>query len=134
MEKEIVLKHVKVVFAELEDKGFGVNITIDVTDPALQEQITKWVKENKINGGEPKFKDYTNKNGETVKQYNIKLSKYTEFDAKDPSFELGFGSVINLVARAYEYENKFGKGVSASVSAIYILEDKINTTMDKIAE
>ena len=134
MEKELILKHVKVVFAELEDKGFGVNITIDVTDPELQKQITEWTKANNINGGEPRFKEYTDKNGKTTKQFNIKLSKYTDFDAKDPDYELGFGSVINLVARAYEYDNKFGKGVSASASAIYILEDKINTTMDKIAE
>lgn len=134
MEKDLVIKHVKVVFAELEDKGFGTNITIDVTDPALQDQITKWTKENNINGGVAKFKEYTTKDGQVTKQYNVKLSKYTDFQAKEDGMELGYGSVINLLARPYNYDNKFGKGTSASAAAIFIIKSKINTTMDKIAE
>lgn len=134
MEKDLVIKHVKVVFAELEDKGFGTSITIDVTDPALQEDITAWTKANNVNGGVARFKDYTTKDGVATKQYSIKLSKYTDFQAKEDGMELGYGSVINLVAHPYDYDNKFGKGTSASASAIFILKSKINTTMDKIAE
>lgn len=134
MEKDLIIKHVKVVFAELEDKGFGTSITIDVTDPALQEDITKWVAEQNINGGVAKFKDYTTKDGVATKQYNIKLSKFTDIKFKDEDMELGYGSVINVVVHPYEYDNKFGKGISASASAIFVIKSKINTTMDKIAE
>lgn len=134
MEKELILKHVKVIFAELEDKGFGKSITIDATAPEVQEQITKWVAENNINGGVAKFKDYTNKDGETTKQYNFKVSKFTEIAGHDEESSLGYGAIVNLLARAYEYDNKFGKGISASLSTIFIVEPKINTNMDKIAE
>ena len=134
MEKDLIIKHVKVVFAELEDKGFGTSITIDVTDPALQEDITKWVAEHNINGGVAKFKDYTTKDGVATKQYNVKLSKYTDIKFKDEGMELGYGSVINVVVHPYEYDNKFGKGISASASAIFVIKSKINTTMDRIAE
>ena len=106
MEKDLIIKHVKVVFAELEDKGFGTSITIDVTDPALQEDITKWVAEQNINGGVAKFKDYTTKDGVATKQYNIKLSKFTDIKFKDEEMELGYGSVINVVVHPYEYDNK----------------------------
>lgn len=134
MEKDLIIKHVKVVFAELEDKGFGTSLTIDVTDPALQQQISEWTKANNVNGGTPRFKDYTTKDGVATKQYNVKLSKYTDFQAKEDGMELGYGSVINLAVHAYEYDNKFGKGISASAAAVFIIKSKINTTMDKIAE
>ena len=45
MEKELVLKNVKVVFADLEDRGFGRNIVIDATDIETREAIAKWVKD-----------------------------------------------------------------------------------------
>ena len=48
MEKELVLKNVKVIFADLEDRGFGRNIVIDVTDIDTREAIANWVKENNI--------------------------------------------------------------------------------------
>lgn len=131
--KEIILKGVKVIFAELEDKGFGKNITIDATDELVQKQIAHWVKVNNINGGEPKFKDYTDKEGKVTKQYTFKLAKYTDIAGRDAS-DLGYGAVINLIARAFDYDNKFGKGVSASLAGIFIVEPKINTTMNKIAE
>lgn len=133
MEKELVLKHIKVVFAELEDKGYGTSLTIDATDPSIQAQISEWVKANNINGGTARFKDYTNKDGETTKQYNFKISQYTEFSGLDTK-ELGFGALINLVARPYSYDNQFGKGTSASLSAVFVVEPKVHTTMDKIAE
>lgn len=133
--KLIVLKGVNVIFSELTDKGYGRSITIDATKPEIQKQITDWVKANNINGGTPKFKDYTDKEGKTTKQYNFKLSEYTQIAGKDlDEKSLGYGAVINLQARAFEYENKFGKGISASLDGIFIIEPCKNTVMANIAE
>ena len=132
--KELILKHVKVIFAELEDKGFGRNLTIDATEPESQKQISEWVKVNNINGGVAKFKDYTNKDGITTKQYNFKFSDYTDIAGKEEATDLGYGAVVNILAKAYEYDNKFGKGISASLASVYVVEPKINSNMDKIAE
>lgn len=132
--KELILKHVKVIFAELEDKGFGRNLTIDATEPEIQKQISEWVKANNINGGEAKFKDYTNKDGITTKQYNFKFSDYTDIAGKDEATDLGYGAIVNILAKAYKYDNKFGKGISAYLASVYVVEPKINSNMDKIAE
>ena len=133
--KLIVLKGVNVIFSELTDKGYGRSITIDATKPEIQKQITDWVKANNINGGTPKFKDYTDKEGKTTKQYSFKLSEYTQIAGKDlDEKSLGYGAVINLQARAFEYENKFGKGISASLDGIFIIEPYKNTVMANIAE
>ena len=133
--KLIVLKGVNVIFSELKDKGYGRSITIDATKPEIQKQITDWVKANNINGGTPKFKDYTDKEGKTTKQYTFKLSEYTQIAGKDlDEKSLGYGAVINLQARAFEYENKFGKGISASLDGIFIIEPYKNTVMANIAE
>lgn len=135
--KIIVLTHVNVIFSELVDKGFGRSITIDVTDKEIQKSITEWVKANNINGGTPKFKEYTNeKDGKTTIQYNFKLSDYTQINGKDGlgEKELGYGAVVNLQARAYEYENKFGKGISSSLDGIFVVEPTKNTVMANIAE
>ena len=135
--KIIVLTHVNVIFSELVDKGFGRSITIDVTDKEVQKSITEWVKANNINGGTPKFKEYTNeKDGKTTIQYNFKLSDYTQINGKDGlgEKELGYGAVVNLQARAYEYENKFGKGISSSLDGIFVVEPTKNTVMANIAE
>ena len=129
--KELILKHVPIVFADTEDKGFGKSITIDAGE--FKDVIEKWVKDNNINGGVAKFKEYTNKEGITTLQYNFKISKYTEIDGKD-STELGFGAVINLIASAYDYDNQFGKGTSASLRLIFVVEPRINPSMDKIRE
>lgn len=133
---ELVLSHVNVIFTELTDKGFGRNITIDVTDPDLKAKIEKWVADNNINGGKAKIKEYTAKDGKVTLQYQFRLSDYTEIDGKDGYTEkdLGFGAVINICARPFEYDNKFGKGISASLRGIFIVEPRKNTTMDKIAE
>lgn len=131
MEKELVLNHVPVVFAETEDKGFGKSITIDAGE--FKDVIEKWVKDNNINGGVAKFKEYTNKEGVTTLQYNFKISKFTEIDGKD-STELGFGAVINLIASAYDYDNQFGKGTSASLKAVYVVEPRFNSAMNRIKE
>lgn len=135
--KIIVLTHVNVIFSELVDKGFGRSITIDATDKEVQKAITEWVKVNNINGGTPKFKEYTNeKDGKTTIQYNFKLSDYTQINGKDGlgEKELGYGAVVNLQARAYEYENKYGKGISSSLDGIFVVEPTKNTVMANIAE
>lgn len=136
MENSITLKHVKVIFSELHDAGYGRSITIDATDPKIQEQIKAWVKANKINGGVAKFKEYTDKDGKTTIQYTFKLSEYTKFDGKDGLADdaLGYNATINLIARAFEYDNKFGKGISASLAAVYIVEGAPNNTMAEIVE
>ena len=135
--KIIVLTHVNVIFSELVDTGFGPSITIDATDKEVQKSITEWVKANNINGGTPKFKEYTNeKDGKTTIQYNFKLSDYTQINGKEGlgEKELGYGAVVNLQARAYEYENKFGKGISSSLDGIFVVEPTKNTVMANIAE
>ena len=106
-------------------------------DDNLRAKIEAWVKENNINGGKAKIKDYTNeKTGVTTKQYQFRLSDYTDIDGKDGLGEkdLGYGAVINLCARPFEYDNKFGKGISASLRGVFIVEPRKNTVMDKIAE
>ena len=134
MEKEIVLKNVKVIFADLEDRGFGRNIVIDATDATVRDAITNWVKDNNINGGEAKFKDYTTKEGEETKQYTFKLSNYTVFDGDNNLNEksLGYGAIINLSASAYDYNNKFGAGTSASLRAVYIKQGAVNSAISKL--
>lgn len=135
--KELTLKHVNIIFAELDDKGYGRNITVDVTDPTIKTAIEEWVSANGINGGVVRIKEYTNKEGKTTLQYQFKISDYTKIQGKDPSWNgnsLGYGAVVNLTARSYEYENKFGKGISASLAGIFILEPAKDTTMSKLAE
>ena len=121
--KELILTHANVIFSELADKGFGRSITIDVTDPEVQAQIVDWAETNDI---KPKFKDYTNKDGKTTKQFTIKLSEYTQIDGKDGLGEknLGYGAIVNVVVRAFKYKNKFGECKSCSASGIFIVEGK----------
>ena len=136
--KELIIKHANIIFSELIDKGYGRNITIDVTDPNLYAQIEAWVKANNINNGEVKVKKYTSKkDGSVTLQYQLKLTDFTEVAGKDPSWgenNLGYGAVVNIVARAFSYDNKFGKGISSSISKIFIVEPAKNDGMAKIAE
>ena len=134
--KTIQLFDVKVIFADLEDRGYGRNIVIDVTDPETQKAISEWVKENNINGGEAKFKEYTTKDGEETKQYTFKLSNYTQFGGKDTLDEkaLGYGAIINLLASAYDYNNKFGKGTSAALRAVYVKEGAVKSALGEISK
>lgn len=131
----IVIKNAKVIFADLEDKGYGRNITIEVTDE-IKKAIEDWVKDNNINGGVAKFKPYKNeKTGETTIQYTFKLSKYTVIDSSVPETEgygLRWGAVINLQARAFAYDNKFGKGISASLSGVYVAHPARNSMMENL--
>ena len=132
MEKTIILKNQKVIFADLEDKGFGKSITIAV-DEETKKAITAWVKENNINGGTAKFKEYTNeKTKDTTTQYTFKFSKYTQI-APEAS-KLGYGAIVNLQARAYDYDNKFGKGTSASLAGVYVVEPAKNSMMENLAK
>lgn len=128
---ELIIKHANVIFSELTDKGFGRSIVIDATDEGLQKQINEWSAEN---GVKPKFKDYTNKDGKTTKQYTIKLSEFTQIDGQEGEKSLGYGAVVNVIIRAFEYSNKFGKGKSCSASGIFVVEPKTDTVMSKIAE
>lgn len=128
--KIIVLKGQKVVFAELEDKGFGKSLTIAVDD-AAKKAIEDWVKDNNINGGTAKFKEYKNeKTGETTLQYTFKFSKFTQIAGED----LGYGAEVNLQAKAYDYNNKFGSGTSASLSGVYVVKAGKNSMMENLAK
>ena len=134
--KTIQLFDVKVIFADLEDRGFGRNIVIDATEPVIQEEISTWVKANNINGGEAKFKDYTTKDGVETKQYTFKLSKYTQFGGDNNLDEksIDYGAIINLLASAYDYDNKFGKGTSASLRAVYVKEGATKSALSEISK
>lgn len=126
---KLKLEHVSIVFANLEDEGFGRSLTIDVTDKDIQDQITAWVKENKIGKTTPgvaKFKEYEGKH-----QYAFKISDYTQFMGKDglTKENLGFGAKISLIAQSFAYDNKFGKGVSANLSAV-LVEERAKTSAD----
>lgn len=131
---KIYLKNVRVIFANLEDEGFGKSITIDATDKDIQAGITQWVKENKIgktNPGEANFKTYE----ETV-QYGLRLNDKTKFVYRSgvPEGSLGYGSVVSLSANAFEYNNKFGHAMSASLSAVVVEKAAITAADDDIAE
>lgn len=134
--KVIELFNVKVIFADLEDRGFGRNIVIDATSQEVRDKIDAWTAENNINGGVAKYKDYTTKEGEETKQYTFKLSQYTEFGGKDNLNEkaLGYGAIVNLSASAYDFNNKFGTGTSASLRAVYVKEGASKSALSSIAE
>ena len=135
--KELTIKHANIIFSELKDKGYGLSITIDATDPAIKTSIETWCAENGITGGKAKIKEYVAKDGKKTLQYQFKISEYTRIQGKDEKWgmnELGYGAVVNLTARAFEYDNKFGKGVSASLAGIFIVEPAKDNTMSKIAE
>lgn len=126
---KLKLEHVSIVFANLEDEGFGRSLTIDVTDKAIQDKISAWVKENKIGKTTPgivKFKEYEGK-----LQYALKISDYTQFAGLSglTKENLGFGAKVSTVAQAFEYDNKFGKGVSANLSAV-LVEERAKTSAD----
>ena len=126
---KLKLEHVSIVFANLEDEGFGRSLTIDVTDKAIQDKIAAWVKENKIGKTTPgvvKFKEYEGKF-----QYAFKISDFTQFAGLNglTKDNLGFAAKVSLVANAFEYDNKFGKGVSANLSAV-LVEERAKTGAD----
>jgi hypothetical protein len=131
---KIYLKNVRVIFANLEDEGFGKSITIDATDKDVKKGIEQWVKENKIgktNPGEANFKTYE----ETV-QYSFRLNEKTKFVYLSgvPEGSLGYGAEVSLSANAFEYNNKFGHAISASLSAVVIEKAALSAADDDIAE
>lgn len=134
--EELIIKNVKIVFADLEDKGFGRNIVIDASDKELQDLITDFYKAEKVGDGKPKFKKYTDKDGKETIQFTIKLSDYTEIEGKGDlgAKDLRWGATVNVLVRTYEWDNKFGKGVSAFANSIYIVEGGAKTNMAKISE
>jgi len=125
VEQKIKLGGIKVIFANLVDEGFGRSITIDATEDKIKSAITKWVKENNIGKGEkagnPNFKEYEKDGNKTI-QYSFKLNDYSKIAGLNGLDEksLGFGATIALIAQTFEYDNKFGKGTSASVSAVLV--------------
>lgn len=133
--ENLTLKHVKVIFADLEDRGYGRSVTIDVTDPETKKLVEDWCEVTGVNGGKANIKEYKDKDGNVTLQYNFKLSKFTEIEYKEGIAErLGYGAVINLTARAFEYDNKFGKGISASLASVFVVEPAVSSKMDAIRE
>jgi hypothetical protein len=130
MEDKITLRDVEVVFANLTDEGFGKSITVNATDNDVKKAITKWVETNKIGkgdkAGKPNFKEYEGKY-----QYAFKINDYTRFAGLNGLSEtdLGFGARISLVANSFAYDNKFGKGISGSLSAV-LVEKRASTSAD----
>jgi len=132
---KLILRDVKVVFVNLIDEGFGTSITIDSTEKTVKEKISDWVAENMIGKDTPGvaiFKEYTPEEGNTVFQYSFKINKYTKYKGLEGLTEenIGFGSVIDLVVNAFPYDNKFGQGVSQSLSAV-LIKTEGTTSADK---
>lgn len=125
---KLKLKNVRVIFFNPEDEGFGKSITIDCTDKDVRQQIEDWVKENNIgkdNPGVANIKEYKPEEGDTVYQFAFKLNDYTKYAGINGLSEkdLGYGAVIDLIAQAYVYNNKFTSGkdrVGQSASAIVV--------------
>lgn len=132
---KIYLKNVKVIFANLVDEGFGRSITIDATEPEVATEIEEWVERNKIgkapNAGKANFKRY-----EETLQYAFKLNDSTKFvySAGVTDKDLGYGAVVSLAANAFDYDNKFGKGTSSSLSAVVVHKGKSTGADDDLAE
>lgn len=127
-DNKLKLKNVKVVFFNPEDEGFGTSITIDCTDSEVKKQIADWVKENNIgkdNPGVANFKEYTPDGGDTTIQFAFKINEYTRYAGINGlgKEDIGFGAVVDLIASAYTYNNKFTGGkdrVGQSATAIVV--------------
>lgn len=129
---KLILRDVKVIFANLENKGFGTSITIDATDKKIRDQISDWVAENKIgktNPGVANFKEYTPEDSDEVTyQFSskIKVGADEKFPTKFKGLNnltkenLGFGAVVDLALNAFPFDNMYGKGVSHSITAVLI--------------
>lgn len=129
---KLVLKNQKVVFfspkgEENEYGKFAPSITIEL-DEASKKAITDWWVGNKINNCEPKFRPFTDKEGNTTDQFSLKLGENIQYagvngltkddikgEDKKPS-----GAVIDLIANAFPYNRMGNKGISHRVSAIVV--------------
>lgn len=133
--RKIYLKNVKVIFANLVDEGFGRSITIDATEPEIATAIDEWVAANNIgkapNQGKANFKQY-----EDTIQYAFKINDNTKFVYADGLGEkdLGYKAEVSLAANAFDYDNKFGKGTSSSLSAVVVHRGKATGAEQDIAE
>lgn len=139
MNDKIKLNDVKVIFANTKDEGFGRSLTVDVTDQAVQDKISEWVETNKIgksNPGVANFKEYKPEEGDKVIQYSFKLNDYTKFMGVGglTQDDLGYGAEVSLIAQAFQYDNKFGKGTSASLTAVLITKAVRTSADDDIDE
>lgn len=135
---KLTLKNAKVIFFNPVDEGFGTTITIDATDEEVRKNITAWVEENKIgkNPGVPKFKTYKPDDGEETVQFSFNLNDKTKYGSTEglTKDDIGWGAVVDITARAYEWDNKFGKGVSQSVSAVVIRKGASTGNDEDLAE
>lgn len=144
----LVLKDVKVLFSEFnKDSQYGRSITIDATDPSVQQKIADWYGVNEVGkiksgrnanasdyDGKPKFREYND-----VKQFTFKLNKNT-----DPAFtseiegaslkDVRYTAKINLVAQAFKFNNQFGNGISESVVAIKLVGMPEGIDQEKMLE
>lgn len=133
--RKIYLKNVKVVFANLVDEGFGRSITIDATEPEIATEIEDWVSRNNIgkapNTGKANFKTY-----EDTIQYAFKINDSTKIVYANGLSEsdLGYRAEISIAANAFDYDNKFGKGTSSSLSAVVVHRGKATGADDDITE
>jgi hypothetical protein len=131
MEK-LKIKNSEIFFASLEEKdGFKPSFTIKVT-PEIDKQISEFWAVNKIgktHPGVPNFKEYTNGEGVTTRQFNIALGNQVKFAGLNGLTEndLGFGAKVNIFINAFTYNNKFSGGkekVSANISVCVVLSGR----------
>jgi hypothetical protein len=126
--EKLKLQNCSVIFYNAVDEGFGTSITINATDPEVKEKISQWVKANNIGKETPgiaKFKEYSPDESDDVTiQYSFRINDFTKYMGVDglKKEDLGFGAVIDLVANPFAFDNKYGKAVSASLSAVLIKE------------
>lgn len=138
---KLKLTNVTVIFANFVDEGFGTNITIDATNPEVQEAIRTWVKNNNIGKGDKagvaNFKEYKSDDADTVIQYTFKHNKITKFAAVNTEFKpemLGFGAKISLSANAFPVDNKFMKGTSSALLAVKVISPKTSGAEDALKD
>ena len=130
MSKSLAIKNVKVLFVHFNDPKFGSSITVDVTDPEVMKSIEDFYKNNNINGGKAKIKDY-----EGTKQATFKLAKFMSFASINETEtiegldevakvylakKLAHGAEVSLMLKTYDYSNTFGTGTTATVTALVV--------------
>lgn len=129
---KLKLTNCRVVFfsPDGEDNNFGKfgpSITIEVNEES-KKAITEWFSNNNINGGTPKFRPFTDKEGNTTEQFSLKLGENTQYagvngltkdDIKGQDGKPS-GATIDLIANAFPYDKMGHKGISHRVSAIVV--------------